>query len=127
MSKSKIAFVVKLITPYFTAVVSALVTWIISHIHVFGALNHNQATKYIVTAVIFGLSWLITYVSAHTKLIPDIEKWANPIIHDLEPIIHDLAPIAGQLSLGEATHAPVVVVHNHNAPGSVVNTAAPTP
>jgi hypothetical protein len=86
MTKKQITFIIKLVTPYLTAVVSALVAWIVSHIHVLGRLNQHQAVKYVVAAVIFGLAWLITYISAHTKLFPIIEKWAGPIIHDLDPL-----------------------------------------
>src|ERR1700722_4807581 len=115
MTKKQIAFLIKLITPYITMLIAGLITALYTNLHFLSSfpVDKSQVAKAITSIAVFGITAAITYISAHTKIIPDIEKWAEPIIHDLEPI-------AGELMSGGST--PHVSLNAHT-PGTINITA----
>jgi hypothetical protein len=78
MTKSRITFIIKFISPYVSILAGALASWILVNLKFLGAfhVNHNQVAQIIASVIIFVMTSALTYLSSHTQVIPALERWA---------------------------------------------------
>jgi hypothetical protein len=78
-SKKYIQILLTFLTPYISAGSGAIAAWILVKLHVLGIihLTNDQLAKAIASLVIFAITSGLTYLTAHTKLLPLLEKWVE--------------------------------------------------
>lgn len=124
MTKRQIQIIIMALTPYLSTAAGAFSTWLLVHVHVFGIFHftHDQTAQAISGVVIFGITTGITYLTAHTKLFPELVKWVEKDIlgqaGEAKMKTFEIMPLIS--SLGSVATPPPVVIHNYNAPGATV-------
>lgn len=133
MSKKQIQVLIMMLTPYISAVAGAVATWAIVHLHFLALFhfNHDQAASALTNLVVFVIITGLTYLTAHTRLFPELVKWVEGnILHDAPKMAMgqmELKPLLGTISQGIGTGVePVVTIHNYNASGSTPFTPTST-
>lgn len=112
MSKKKIQVLIMMLTPYISAVAGAVATWVIVHLHFLSLFHvgHDQTAAFITNLVVFSITTGLVYLTAHTKLFPELVRWAENLLGQ------PLQPTSGTLMMGEALVAPptnntTVIIH----------------
>jgi hypothetical protein len=107
MTKKQIAFLIKLLTPYLSTLAGVIATFLVVHVHLLGMFHSkSQVANIIVQLLVLALVTVLTWITAHTKIIPEIEKWAGQFVPALEPIVgHIVSPAAVTVHAGSGTVA----------------------
>jgi hypothetical protein len=95
VNKQIVKVIVMAITPYITVITGGVVAWLYTHVGLFDVFHvtKDRTASTLTALIVFGVTALLSYLTAHTKLFPELIKWAEA--EDLQS-----QPVAAQKPAG---------------------------